>query len=180
MSQLHHPAITDPLGDVDIACAIKRGPMRGNKHAWLALFGPNSIRSGELGIRIIAQDRDHFVVLIENAHPSLQPRANQYISALVEVAGSSIRIGLTSRLYCRNMFSIHAEILKPLIGAISNKNSRVRRVTRIGKDSMRAAQLPVFIPAATKRADVFTLDVVLVDVIAPIPIGHIAVAIGPE
>src|SRR2546430_1299607 len=124
MPQLHHPAITDPLGDINIAGPVKRCAVRRNKDTWLALFGPNPIRSGELGIRIIAQDRDHFVVLIENAHPSLQPRANQYISALVEVAGSSIRIGLTSRLYCRNMFSIHAEILKPLIGAISNKNSR--------------------------------------------------------
>src|SRR4030095_5367623 len=127
-----------------------------------------------LGIGIVSEVRDQFVVPVEDGDTPCKVGNHKIISTLMHVAGTTQFLRTAAEL-----FSVQAQKLQAVVFTISHGQNG-RGPTRIEPDSMRSSHLPGLGPFASPRADIPPFAIVLMNPTQSVSVADIDVARGPD
>ena len=116
LSQLSHSPYFQPLHHDDIPLVIEARAVRADEFPRREMVARQLTRVVPLRFRIVAQIRDHSIVLIHQSHP--RPEIRHYHVAVLEVIEVTGQIRAADEV---DMLPVEREALDALVAAIGNQ-----------------------------------------------------------
>src|SRR6266540_256602 len=141
-SQLYYSSDGHPLFDIEVALFVPADAVRRDENSVKPLLARELVGRALLGVDLIAEVCDQFVLFIEDRHAAAEIADHQVGPANVERGGQPelIVLGPVERF---DVLAFEREPLQPVIGAVGDQNQRFP-APRINDDRVRRIELAVF------------------------------------